>query len=234
MSLAVALEGRDGVVLAADSRGTIGDPRGLTAINDQHEKLFRLSDYVGVAISGASEVGRELVRMAQSQIVEAKACDMRMEGVVSNFRKLARMAYDDWFAKIEDIGNRPNTHVVLAGINDDKAPRIVLLPSQLDFAPTAAAAGFMMAGIPQYATYLVHRFYDGGQDVRSLANLAIYLIVETASQDPKVGGPIRVATITVQDGYKALSEDTITEISVRNEEQSGKMREFFYARDDDV
>jgi 20S proteasome alpha/beta subunit len=55
MTLAVAIKAVDSVVMAADSRGTIGDPRGLTAINDTQTKLFQLGQ-CGVVIAGASEV----------------------------------------------------------------------------------------------------------------------------------------------------------------------------------
>ena len=42
MTLIVGLHAVGGIVMGADSRGTIGDPRGLTAINDTQEKLFPL------------------------------------------------------------------------------------------------------------------------------------------------------------------------------------------------
>lgn len=46
----VALQGKDGLVMAADSRGTVGDPRGLTAVNDSYAKIFKLSMYCGISI----------------------------------------------------------------------------------------------------------------------------------------------------------------------------------------
>ena len=39
MTLLVALRGKDGIVAAADSRGTFGDPRGVTAQNDSQRGL---------------------------------------------------------------------------------------------------------------------------------------------------------------------------------------------------
>ena len=49
----------------------------------------------------------------------------------------------------------------------------------------------MMVGVPQYAIYLSHRYYDPNISSDKAAALAEYLISETASQDPKVGGPIK-------------------------------------------
>lgn len=61
MTLVVCFKGKDGLVLAADSRGTIGDPRGLTAINDSMIKLFQLSKFVGILIYGQAELGAQLI-----------------------------------------------------------------------------------------------------------------------------------------------------------------------------
>ena len=84
----------------------------------------------------------------------------------------------------------------------------------MDFAPQLAL-GTMLAGVPQYATYLLHRLYDRGMGLQSLKALAAYLISETASQDPKVGGPIKMAQITADAGYVELQRVPIQDWSER-------------------
>jgi hypothetical protein len=84
-----------------------------------------------------------------------------------------------------------------------------------------------IAGIPQYATYLIHRLYNPQMAVVHLRALAAYLISETATQDPKVGGPIRIAEITPEKGYQELDESIVNEIIKKNEEQNLKLRKFF-------
>jgi hypothetical protein len=69
---------------------------------------------------------------------------------------------------------------------------------------------------------LHHGFY------RTFLALAIYLISETATQDPKVGGPIRAAEIPVDGKYSEISTQTIKAMSGRNEEQNKRLREFFF------
>ena len=39
MTLIVAMKTSESIIMAADSRGMMGDPRGLTAINDNQTKL---------------------------------------------------------------------------------------------------------------------------------------------------------------------------------------------------
>ncbi|MBM4276336.1 MAG: hypothetical protein FJ130_00435 [Deltaproteobacteria bacterium] len=64
--------------------------------------------------------------------------------------------------------------------------------------------------------------------IKNLASLAAYLIAETATQDPKVGGPIRMAQITTEEGFKELEESVIVEVVKGNEEQNQKLRQFFF------
>ena len=61
-----------------------------------------------------------------------------------------------------------------------------------------------------------------------LKALAAYVISETATQDPKVGGPIQMAEISAYKGFVEIADTEIREIIVRNEEQNKKLREFFF------
>jgi 20S proteasome alpha/beta subunit len=235
MTLVVALEGRDGLILAADSRATIGDPRGLTAVNDLQQKLFKLSKYCGIAISGASELAARLTDQLIAQ-VEADKLEYT-DDIVQRAYVLAKQEFTQWFGVRPWAGaqpvvdQRPSIIFVLAGYTVHTAglrPRIYLLSSQLDFAPQLCPSGYMLAGVPQYATYLLHRFYSREMSVDNVSALAAYLIAETATQDPKVGGPIRIAVITPQSGYTELETAKVEELVRRNEEQSRRMRQFFF------
>ena len=60
MTLAVAIKAADAIIVAADSRGTIGDPRGLTAVNDTQQKLFQFGN-CALALAGSGEVALALL-----------------------------------------------------------------------------------------------------------------------------------------------------------------------------
>lgn len=51
MTLLVSLRGSDGLVVASDSRGTFGDPRGVTAQNDAQKKLYVVSKYTVIIVA---------------------------------------------------------------------------------------------------------------------------------------------------------------------------------------
>jgi 20S proteasome alpha/beta subunit len=88
----------------------------------------------------------------------------------------------------------------------------------------------MMAGVPQYAIYLSHRYYDPSMSAENAAALAAYLISETASQDPKVGGPIRIAKVTAES-YQELTEPQIYSLIRRNEELNLQLKTHFAKED---
>jgi 20S proteasome alpha/beta subunit len=234
MTLIVALQGADGSVLAADSRATIGDPRGLTAINDSNTKLFQLTKTCGIGISGASEIALKLVDELRTEFLQSP--QEEVDKIVTKSREIVRKRYDDWFAKFK-LEERPALNLILAGFhkahgNDSMTPRTYLLTSQLDFAPQLSANGNMMSGVPQYAIYLSHRLYNPGMTVDNLVRLAAYLIAETATQDPKVGGPIRIATLKAAEGFRELEPKQVSEIAKLNDEQNDKLKQFFFGGTD--
>lgn len=226
MTLIVSLRGKNGLVLSADSRGTIGDPRSLTAINDDQIKLFRLSKYCGVGISGSSEFAAKVLDELKNEINDSDLAD----AVLKTTREVARRLYDDWFEKFP-LEKRPSMTLTVVGYDkngDDFVPRTYLLVSHSDFAPHLFPTGNCLAGVPQYAVYLLHRLYDPQMDVADLSRLAAYLISETATQDPKVGGPIRIATITESDGFRQLDANEVREIMRKNNEQTEQMKQSFF------
>lgn len=236
MTLIAALEGQNGLVLASDSRGTIGDPRGLTAINDTHRKIFQLSEYCGIATSGAAELNNRFIDYFIKHLAVKKLIDV--DPIVNELIQWGKGQYHQWFGGKPFVtqgppitDQRPNMGFIVAGYNKnlDQKGRIYLLTSAMDFAPQLCTSGHMLAGVPQYATYLIHRLYNSQMRLNNIKNLSAYLIQETATQDPKVGGPIRMAQITIEDGYQELPENEISEITKKNEEQNTKLRKFFFA-----
>jgi|CXWL01.1.fsa_nt_gi 20S proteasome alpha/beta subunit len=238
MTLIAALHGPEGIVLAADSRGTIGDPRGLTAINDVQQKLFKLSDYCGITLSGSTELAAKLIDELQAELRKKQVDPKDTDAVMKVSVRLMRDEYTSWFGprpwvtKDALIDQRPAVIFILAGYVIPKTSgkataRTYLLGSQTDFVPQLCPTGFMLAGIPQYATYLLHRFYDPQMNLQSLQRLAAYLITETASQDPKVGGPVKMASITPSNGYAEVVAGTVDAYIKANEEQNNNLKDFF-------
>src|SRR5712691_7703618 len=101
MTLLVALKGRDGLVLAADSRGTFGDPRGVTAQNDSQQKAHILSKHVAVLAAGAGEVGALIIQHTRERVA-AEGID-GVTPVLNALRETARNNYNEWFPSVPPI-----------------------------------------------------------------------------------------------------------------------------------
>ncbi len=236
MTLLVGLQGADGMVLACDSRGTFGDPRLTTAQNDTIIKLYEVSRYAGVMIAGNGDLG--------STIMDAfKAKGLTTAGVltiVNELRKLLCAKYKEWFSEfaIQNLGQkdkptRPDLGIIVGGIegagpNKPGKQYLIQLQAAQDFAPMTSSYGFILVGVPQYALYLMNRLYRPDCRMAQIEHLAYYVISETASQDGKVGGPIRVARITPGEGYRPLTDAELTDISNRNEQRSAELARSFF------
>lgn len=229
MTLIVGMKSSTSIILAADSRGTIGDPRGLTAINDNQVKLFQLG-HCGLGIAGAGEMGAVLL----DELGKSACRD------VSNIDDAERMVvqqcadhFSRWFRDIQPA-QRPAVLLTLAGYRRPPRgapqPMIYMLNSQMNFAPQLMGNSPSLMGIPQYAVYLVHRYYEPTISAEKAKALAEYLIAETASQDPKVGGRVRMAEIT-PEGYRELDEEQINTIHRENGELNQRLRKFFLTGD---
>lgn len=228
MTLVVCLEGKDGLVLAADSRGTIGDPRALTAISDSHIKLFQLSRFTGIVSFGQAELAAQSITAVKSRLGPE---DIYFTPVFAKARETIRTNYAQWFSNLPPEA-KPSLGFIITGLEKNKKTKIYYLASRFDFAPQLCTTGIALGGIPQYATYLVHRLYDPKMSIRNLITLAAYVITETATQDPKVGGPVRVAQISDDQGYKQLTESQVNEVVKRNEKLNKQLRDFFFPKED--
>ena len=228
------------MVLACDSRGTFGDPRGATAQNDTMRKLFHTSKYSGIMLSGIAPLGSQLMTEVITKVKAGKLEGVTpvMDTAIATFR--AR--YDEWFPnflpqQIQGVPApvRPALHALTAGYDVDQSGNAVdqkmySTVSELNFAPMLHDYGFCVEGVGQYALYLLNRLYEPKSKVSELQALAAYVITETASQDGKVGGPIQMMTITPPGGCAPLSPKKIAKVIEVNHQRAGFLKYTFFNR----
>jgi 20S proteasome alpha/beta subunit len=234
MSLLVCLLGTDGLVLATDSRGTFGDPRGVTAQNDLINKLYLANPRVGILVAGAGDLGSTVVSgfLALPDTGSLGITDLAMA-----LHRYARAQFAEWFPlfTIKPSGSdprpaRPDLNFMVAGFESNHTPKIYRMSSSLDFAPMLHNYGFGIDGVAQYALYLLNRLYDPESVIDDLQYLAAYVITETSSQDGKVGGPVQMATITVSSS-QILGSDAVEDITRTNRERSRALKKSFLKKE---
>jgi 20S proteasome alpha/beta subunit len=239
MSLAIAIQTREGIVIASDSRGTFGDPRSVTGANDTIRKVYGLTKYTAIAIAGANEIGATLLDKLIPQIK-----NRHLEGIDDVLQvtyQFFRDQYNEWFPNLPPMPSpqaphlqRPGLVAILSGyrISDNKPdqPMIFTIMSQLGFVPCLSNYGFAIIGVPQYAIYLLNRLYSQDMSLRSAIELAAYCISETATQDGKVGGPVQIAEITITKGFRAYQREEIERIVEENKKQNQSLRGLFFKK----
>jgi|SRR5215207_9813565 len=233
MTLTVCLQGKDGIVVASDSRGTFGDPRGITAQNDTMRKLYLIRN-VGILQAGSTQ-GNMIIDEAK-RICEGKNIN-DVTRIMEKVRETAKRRFDEWFNAFPLYPSpdnptfmRPQLTLSVAGYdfesNGTSIPRMYSMTSNIDFAPTFHDFGFVLAGVAQYALYLLNRLYSSDMDMEALKHLAAYVITETAAQDGKVGGPVQMGAITDKSANILKSED-ILNIIKGNENKTNELKGLF-------
>ena len=234
MTLTIVLSVNEGMVFATDSRGTLGDPRGITAQNDTIKKQFKIDRHIVVQTSGANETGAifidEIQRWRESCKTEPTVTETMLK-----LREILKAKYDDWYSKIpafpvKDQPQRPALNLTVSGyekIGGKSVEKIYLLMSQTDFAPQLFNTGICITGIPLYAIYLTLRLYSRDMPLDGAKRLASYVITETASQDGKVGGPIQMMYIERNGDVKEVDDNELKEIRKENDNVNLKLKELF-------
>lgn len=235
MSLAVAIEASDGIVLAADSRATFGDPRGMTAVNDTVQKIYRLSPRTVIALVGQAETGASLIQNITAGLAAQPSANV--DQAAESIRTLGNQFFGQWFGPpqfmIGPMGPvavpRPDVWFLLVGYSANGQPKIITLGSTppFNFAPNLSTTGFAASGVVPLAVYLLNRLYRRGLSLEIAKDLAAYCIQETASQDGKVGGPIRLAVARANLDIVILDDAEMAEIIKRADRHRETLRNSF-------
>jgi 20S proteasome alpha/beta subunit len=235
MTLTVCLQGKDMIVVATDSRGTFGDPRGATAQNDNIKKLYIVGNIV-ICSSGTSYHTNIILEEVEVMVTASGLTGVT--DIMQKVRDVANKRFNEWFPGFPLMSIpgqnpafvRPLLELSIAGydfVEKRSIPRMYSLSSIYHFAPTLHDYGFILSGVPQYALYLLNRLYSPDMDVKALEHLAAYVITETATQDGKVGGRVQMAIISPNSGASMLNNDDIDLIVNQNEDRAKGLKDIF-------
>lgn len=217
MTLVTAAQGVNFVVAGTDSRGTFGSSEVAFSAYDTMQKLVVLTKHVVVLTYGAGEVGDNILEEFRREVLSAQP---NLDGVSTVLRELQSYCLRKWN---EWLGNvpfqvRPIIGYIVTGLDANgkdaegrdkyEVPRIYSMISAFGFMPAFHRYGWANGGIPIYAIYLYGRRYKANMPMDELSGLALYVISETASQDQRVGGPIRMVQI-LPDGCRELKDEEI-------------------------
>jgi hypothetical protein len=90
-----------------------------------------------------------------------------------------------------------------------------------------STTGFAAIGVVHYALYHLNRLYRRDISLDVAKDLAAYCIEETASQDGKVGGPLRMAIVRPKQETEIVGDDEIAKLGRRVDAHREALRKSF-------
>ena len=224
--------------MASDSRATVGDLRGLTTNNDTAIKIFTPVPAVAVALSGSGDTGHALMQQIVAGLAAAQPTPTDVDAVAQHIQNIGRQYYVQSFGAPHWLMNpagmpvptpRPDIWYLLAGYTQTGQPKLINMTSAIpfNFTPGFTNTGYAAVGVAPLALYLLNRLYRRDLSLEIAKDLAAYCIEETASQDGKVGGPLRMAIVRRGQATETIADDEIAELGRRVSAHRDALRNSF-------
>jgi proteasome beta subunit len=186
---------KDGIVLAADKRATAG----YLIAHKKTEKVYKITDNIGVTIAGTASDAQLLVRLAQSELRLKKIRTGKEISVKEAANLIARMIYSNIrkFSLIPGV-----SHFIMGGKEGSKFYLYDLFAdgtiSDVDDYISSGSGSVMAYGV-------LDTLYSKNITVEEGVKLAVKCINAALQRDIASGDGIDVVTIT-EDGFKKVIE----------------------------
>lgn len=216
MSLAIALRGYSGLVLAADSRATT--PTGTS--EDTSEKFLQINRDTGLLTFGLKEPGyagiTKLVEVTKAQRFES------FERITAEAQTIFRQEYNNWLQGANLPGGivipPGSLSFVIGGYDAVRSNQFKVSYYQSpDFSPGPIGDPAFLGAQWHISQAVINFFFYPEMTVKQLSKLAVLALMETMAINPTVGGPIQLATITWNEGFRKLGEDDILRLYNENQ-----------------
>jgi len=230
MSIAIAIIGLDGIVLATDKRVTISNQVGMLKYRDIGSKLLMLSKR-DRSLAGLAGVSNN--RGLQDWILEAYRYrhlsdeDTNLDTFESMVQDFARFIVSEISQNISSMPERFirrerfDLDFMLVGYNATDRAQIYRLDSDTSFTPDLKY-DYWVSGWPMVAEYWMqklwsHLFGQSGNirpkaSIESLKKLAVMLILETHKYTEAVGETIEMMTVMAGNAIQTIDSGEIDAI----------------------
>lgn len=235
MTLAFALRGSNGLVMGADSRVT-----GPAGTADTSTKFLKVNREVGILTYGAAEIGHDTINHIVDKVNNYGHFENRKRTVYfSEIQEITEKVFRDTFnKKLQSLNEKLRekgdseidsfhptllTGIVLGGYdaNETNQFKIVHLNSS-NFEVESRAD--IVAAQWHISQFLSDHFYYSEMDIEQLKRLAVFMLIETETVSATVGGQLKLATVTLEQGFQLLHEKDIQNIIRENQPRFAKYR----------
>jgi hypothetical protein len=205
------------------------------AVNDTVMKIFRPAPRVAVAMAGQADIGNSLMQHITTALLPSPAANI--DQATESIRTVGNNLFAQWFGPPTWLLGangpvptpRPEVWYLSAGYAQNGDPKIISQGSSLhfNFAPNISTTGFAAIGIVPLTIYLLNRLYRRSLALDIAKDLAAYCILETASQDGKVGGPMRMAIVRPNTETEIVADGELSDLAQRVDQHRDALRNSF-------
>ena len=235
MTLAFALRGSNGLVMGADSRVT--GPDGTT---DTATKFLRVNREVGILAYGGADVGRTTINRIVDEVNNYNDFGRGKRTVhFSEIQEKTEQIFRDTFnerlttindnlkkkrkPELDPSDPRLLTGIVLGGYDTNETNQFKIVHwTSPDFIMKARAD--IIAAQWTISQFLSNHFYYSEMDIEQLKRLAVFMLIETETVSTTVGGQLKLATVTLDQGFQLLNENDIQAIIKESQPRFSKYR----------
>jgi 20S proteasome alpha/beta subunit len=211
MTLAIALRCADGLVMASDSRVTGGARQSA----DISEKFLQVNRDVGIMTYGLAVPGYRGIRALVEEVHQNPASYPTMASIVSHAQSLFQQVYQDYLnEQAQPDGTAPpdllnqGVGYIIGGYDGNETAqfRTYSGESQMGFEFVESLGPNLVAAQWHLAEWLMPMLEFPGQSVAHGLRVAVMVMILTSAFEYTVGGPIHLATATLEQGFTLLHE----------------------------
>jgi hypothetical protein len=209
------LKAPDGIVMAADSRVTVGYTLRGPDTKDDSIKFIQLNCDLGVMTYGIFDIGTAGLKALKSEIRTEEETnsdnskDFSMAEIIDKGKGIFTKAGNDWMRENPNITRREgDVGFIIGGLDRQKMSFKAYNFVSPEFIPQEITGNFFLAGQWHIARFLLTKL-DGKKTITidTLKNLTAVSMIATTAVDDTVGGPLRLATITKPKGFQWVSDE---------------------------
>jgi|APSaa5957512535_1039671.scaffolds.fasta_scaffold29009_3 20S proteasome alpha/beta subunit len=231
MTLAFALRGSNGLVLGADSRVS-----GAFGSADTSTKFLQVNREIGILTYGLAEVGYKSINSIVDQVngysdfsATATPRIVHFSEIIKKTQEICKKTYGEVATELKKnnsaITDRDlTTGFILAGYDANETNQFKIHHFESPKFESDERPGDIIAAQWHISQFLSNHFYYQEMDVEQLKRLASFMLIETGVISTSVGGRLKIATVTLENGFQLLNEKEIQNIICENQPRFAKYR----------
>jgi len=221
--------------MGADSRVT-----GPDGTADTSTKFLRINREVGILTYGGADVGHTAINHIVDEVNNYHDFGrgkrmVHFSEIQEKTEKVFKDTFDEKLKLINDElkkNGKPEldssdpqllTGIVLGGYDANETNQFKIVHwNSLDFKMETRAD--IVAAQWHISQFLSNHFYYSEMDIEQLKRLAVFMLIETETVSTTVGGQLKLATVTLDQGFQLLNEKDIQSIIKESQPRFAKYR----------